>query len=94
MISLSFNNSEDYEGIIIADRYDKNWRLIVNDQKRELEDHNGMRWLPIDHGKNNIELRFVPVMWRWGLLITGLSITFALTLPRIVLGFRKRYEKN
>ena len=48
IITIMPTNVATHSAVIIADRYDANWLVRVNDQPAELENHTGMRRIAID----------------------------------------------
>lgn len=73
-VHFSFENSQRYPELIMADRYDPNWHATVNGQPVEVQNQVGMRQVPIQPGLNQVELRYVPVAFFRGLQLTGLGI--------------------
>lgn len=66
--------SDNQERLIIADRYDKDWRATVNDREVVIEKHNGMRSLPIEQGTNTVVMWYEPRKFYVGLVISVLTI--------------------
>lgn len=77
-----------HKSLTVADRYDRNWLAWINGQEIEIENQDGMRRLPLFDGKNNIELKYAPKWFYYGLMISLLSLAGGLFWV-IVLGKKK-----
>jgi hypothetical protein len=73
LISLTIEN-QAHEIMLIADRYDPNWRLTINGEDKEIVNANGMRQFVLSQGRNEIKMEFVPMQFFRGFIISGLSI--------------------
>ncbi len=67
--------SEKQKSLIIADRYDKDWRATVNDKEVEIQNYNGMRRIPIEQGESKVRTWYEPKLFYYGL---GISTTMLL----------------
>jgi len=84
MIEMEFKNiDKDY--LIIADRYDDDWQVYINDKKGEIENYQGMRRVKIESGVNKIKMVYRPKIVYIGALITGLSFIIYM----MILKFKK-----
>ncbi|MGD9129662.1 MAG: YfhO family protein [Candidatus Woesebacteria bacterium] len=72
-ISLKFNNDSSHSHLLIADRYDKNWRAWVNGQEVEIENFERMRKVKITAGKNQVVFKYQPKLFYLGAAISILS---------------------
>ncbi len=70
ILTVSGNN---HSKLIIADRFDKDWRATVNGQEVEIENYNGMRRIQIDPGENQIKMWYEPRAFYFGLGISALT---------------------
>jgi len=59
--------------LIIADRFDKDWRATVNNQEVEIENYSGMRSIQIYPGENKIVMWYEPRAFYFGLGISALT---------------------
>lgn len=66
--------TEQPDRLIIADRFDNDWRATVNNQPVEISNFEGMRSVPIDKGENNLHLWYSPRLFYLGLLITSVTV--------------------
>jgi hypothetical protein len=73
-INFQFNNSANASSIIIADRYDKNWQALINGIPTPIQNHHGMRLVHIQPGTNSIEMRYWPIEFFGGILISISSL--------------------
>jgi hypothetical protein len=72
-IDLKVTNSS-HEYLVMADRYDQNWRVFVNGKEAELENFNEMRRVKLVSGENLIIFSYCPKMFMVGLVISSLNI--------------------
>lgn len=70
------------DDLVIADRYDSDWRATINDQLVEITNYEGMRLIPLKQGKNYLHIWYFPKYFYSGLVISGL------TLVLMILGYR------
>jgi len=68
--------ASDASHLIIADRYDKDWRATVNDSEVSIENYNGMRRIPLEQGQNRIRMWYEPKLFYFGLGISMLTAAF------------------
>lgn len=80
---LEFNNGDNDQELIISDRWDKDWQVSVNSQKRTIKNWNGMRSISLDEGFNEIELVYVP---KW--FYIGLAVTLFVCLTILLIAVR------
>jgi hypothetical protein len=73
-INFQFNNSANFSSIIIADRYDKNWQALINGIPTPIQNHKGMRLVHIQPGTSSIEMRYWPIEFFGGILISISSL--------------------
>jgi hypothetical protein len=78
----------DESGLIIADRYDPEWRAWVNDEPGLIFEEQGMRRLEVGQGIQQLELRYHPLKFFQGLAIS-LTTLLVLTVG-VVLEQRRR----
>lgn len=86
---LEYNNPTNNQELIIADRYDNNWRAQVNEQDVEIKNYQGMRKIPSSSGENKVVFSYKPSAWRFGLFIT-LGSTAAVLLWWLVESRKRR----
>lgn len=79
-IFLQLDNSDNHSHLIVADRYDKNWKAWVNGNEITIENMSGMRKIPLKNGQNKIELKYVPHLFYWGLIISGITLFSTLSI--------------
>lgn len=60
--------------LIIADRYDPDWRATINDQPVAITNFEGMRLVPLKQGENSLHMWYSPRLFYLGLLISGTTI--------------------
>lgn len=72
-ISFSFENQAQSQ-LIMADRYDSNWKVKINDLETEIKNHQGMRIIEIQPGVNEVKFYYAPRWFYFGLIISGLTI--------------------
>jgi hypothetical protein len=77
-LSFSLDNLDNQQSMIIADRFDPDWRARVNGKLVELENYQGMRRLSLEQGVNQVELFYQPKWFYLGLGITTLGILIAI----------------
>jgi len=65
------NNTHEY--LVLADRYDQDWQVLVNGEKQQLENFNEMRRVKLVAGENKITFVYFPRMFILGLVISGLT---------------------
>jgi len=81
----------DDSGLVIADRYDKNWRAKIDGEIAAVENYNGMRFLPLPESETRsytISLEYFPIFF-----YLGLSSTCLVTLLMAVYLVRKPATK-
>lgn len=71
-------NSADY--LIIADRFDKQWRVNLNDRPTTILNQSGMRKVALISGENRLKLTYSPTLFLQGLSITLVSVLLALII--------------
>lgn len=76
-LSFKFNNENNQQSLIIADRYDRNWQAWINGQPVILQNYQGMRQLEIKPGENKLVLKFVPKFFYLGAVISAGGFVFA-----------------
>lgn len=62
------------DNLLIADRYDPDWRATINDQSVEITNFEGMRMVPLKQGENSLHLWYSPRWFYIGLIISGATI--------------------
>ncbi len=73
-IKLTFENQNNHQRLIMADRYDSDWRVKINGEKEELKNYQGMRIIEIKPGKNEVKFYYAPRWFYLGLVISSLSV--------------------
>lgn len=90
-IVITSNRQQD---LIVADRYDPNWRARVNGKAMPVKNQDGMRKISVAAGKNEIEFEFIPFWLYCGAGSTVISLVLVLlvisTQRRSVLNRFKR----
>jgi len=66
-------NNEGYESLIMADRYDDNWRVFINNEEKSIENFNGMRKVKLDDGEQVVTFVYYPKWFIFGFIISGLT---------------------
>jgi hypothetical protein len=84
-LNFSFENPTNEPNLIIADRYDKDWQIKLNDQPGTINNFNGMRQIALEPGINKVELTYRPKA-----LYGGAILTFASVLGAGYLVFKKK----
>lgn len=74
------NHNSESSSLIIADRYDKNWKVFVNGKEKTLENMNGMRKISLNESdwsgaeKLNVVMVYYPQWLIVGMVVTSISI--------------------
>jgi len=89
-LSLNFYNDNGYKELIIADRYDKNWRAWVNGEEVAVEEFEGMRKVKIEEGENYVKLQYRSKSFKQGMLISQLMVLAVII--KIILDLRKKFS--
>lgn len=66
-------NAEIASELVIADRYDKDWRATVNGKSVEVKDTQGMRSIQLVQGTNEIRMWYSPTLFYLGLVISSIT---------------------
>ncbi len=66
------NNGHEY--LVMADRYDRDWRVFVNGKEQTIENFNGMRRVELVSGENIVVFSYCPRMFVLGLVVSGLTV--------------------
>lgn len=74
----AINDTQNTE-MIIADRWDKNWKAEVNGELVEVQNFNGMRKIALPSGYNEVRLWLYPEKFYLGLKISGLTLVAILS---------------
>ena len=69
--------------LLIADRYDKNWRATINGAAVEIINQAGMRRMSLEQGTNNVRLWYEPRAFYLGLGISGITLLLSLMSLRL-----------
>ena len=72
-MSFVLNNVNNQGSLLIADRFDPDWRATLNDQPSEIINHQGMRLIHLEPGENAIRLWYWPQWFYLGLAVSGFS---------------------
>ena len=81
-ITFDFTNSDNQDYLIIANRYDRNWRARLNGRAVTIENYHGMQKIEIKPGFNQLELKFVPHLFYFGSFVTGMSLLVGWIISR------------
>ena len=73
-ISFNFSNSGNQQELIIANRFDRNWRARLNGRAVMIDNLNGMQKIPIDSGENELKLWFEPRLFYYGFAISFVAL--------------------
>ena len=65
--------SDREQDLVVADRYDQDWKAIVNGKSVKVSDVDGMRSIPLELGMNQIRLWYSPTLFYVGLFVSGLT---------------------
>ncbi|MBD3250238.1 MAG: hypothetical protein GF381_01540 [Candidatus Pacebacteria bacterium] len=79
-IKLEFENL-GHEKLILADRFDPNWKVKINDQVAQIEQIKGMRQIKLVEGKNELIFSYQPVLFYIGIVISLVFSTLIFWLP-------------
>ncbi len=91
-ISFRAINDTPNTEMIIADRWDKNWRAEVNGESVTVQNVNGMRKISLPSGYNEVRMWFYPERFYLGLKISLLTAALlVLWYGRITLRLFSRY---
>jgi len=74
---FTVDNVGDQPSLLIADRFDPDWRLSINGQEKELQNYQGMRQVDLEPGTNQLELWYWP---KWLYLGTGITMLSGLAI--------------
>lgn len=77
-ITFSFSNPDKHQELIIANRFDRNWRARLNGRAITIENFNGMQKIMIEPGRNELELWFEPRLFFYGLAISSATLVAGL----------------
>lgn len=73
-IDLQITSQDDHQYLVMADRYDQDWRVFVNDQEQTIENFNGMRRVVLEQGAERISFVYCPKLFILGLIISSLTL--------------------
>lgn len=73
-ISFKTINATAHTQMIVADRWDANWRATVNGKEVTVENSNGMRQMELPQGYAEVKLWFYPEKFYLGLKISVITI--------------------
>lgn len=73
-IRFSTTNGGNQQFIIVADRYDADWHVSVNDQEVPLENYQGMRRFAVPEGSIDVKMWFYPKLFYQGVLISSVTL--------------------
>lgn len=91
-ISASFENTQDSDEIIsLADRYDPDWQVLVNEKKVDIMNLSGYRSFSVPPGNVTVEMHYSPRLYYAGWMFFGGSLAGVLTLTTIQ---RMRLKNN
>jgi hypothetical protein len=65
--------SDREQDLVVADRYDQDWKAIVNGKSVKVSDVDGMRSIPLEWGTNQIRMWYSPTLFYVGLFVSGLT---------------------
>jgi len=72
----------DDSGLIVADRFDSNWRAQINGTDREIQEYQGLRLMAAEAGEHKLQMWYQPTWFYVGAAVTGLSILLSLAYTR------------
>lgn len=72
-ISFTSINERNQAKLIIADRYDQDWRAVVNGKPVPVENSKGMRAVVIPAGHFTMKMWYQPRWFYWGLVISTVT---------------------
>jgi hypothetical protein len=73
-VALEFPKLEQPQTLIIADRFDKNWKAQVNGRDLPIINSDGMRKIALPVGASQLKMQFVPQLFFAGSVISIVSI--------------------
>lgn len=82
-ITLTVNNTA-HERMVIADRFDSNWKATINGEWVEVQNYKGMRSILLQNGQNELVLQYVPTWFYIGLLLTLISVSVGVLWSRLI----------
>ena len=89
-LDITVTTTEDNKMLFVPVCYDKGWSATVNGKKVEIEPavNSGFMAIPLENGKNEVELKFFPDLMPFGIVISiifvGIFIAYILILKRNV----------
>lgn len=86
-IEFAISGNRDQTKIIVADRYDKNWRAWVNGVETDIENFRGMRLLKIGAGEVEVTLKYIPRLFYLGLAIS--TVSFLMVIGFLLIKIKK-----
>lgn len=74
-IDVVIQNDQQYEALIVADRYDVDWRVFVNGDEQTIENFHGMRKIMLDNDfeEQRITMVYCPKWLVVGMVVSGVS---------------------
>ena len=76
-IALTVENPNNAAVLVVADRYDADWQVIRNSERVKLLNLGGQRAVALESGTNQIEFRYAPQWWYYGLFVSALAAMLA-----------------
>lgn len=72
-IRFDIANAEGHTNLIVADRYDTDWRVKIDGVMQPIENVDGMRRIKISDQTSRVEFFYLPRLFLLGLLISGVT---------------------
>lgn len=73
-ISFTAESNDGQQQIVVADRYDPNWQVMVNGQDVTLENYQGMRRFAIPEGQISVQMWYEPTAFYRGLMLSSVTL--------------------
>lgn len=89
-LQMTIESAEEQQ-LIVADRFDPDWRVTVSGREVVVENHDGMRAIPLQAGTNQVRMWYAPTLFYLGLAISSLT-GMGLLIGWLV--WRKRWQTN
>ena len=73
-IDVVIQNDQQHESLIVADRYDTDWRVFINGEEQTIENFSGMRKIIFDDfAEQRITMVYCPKWLVVGMIVSGVS---------------------
>lgn len=76
-------NPENHQTLVIADRYDADWKTTINGKSTPTMEYNGMRKILLVPGENRIVQTYQPTLFYFGLWLSGGCLVAVVVYMRV-----------